>query len=211
MWKPMLRGLLDLLAPPTCPACDLPTERAHAFCDGCAPLLERTEGGAASLAGFAYGGPLADALRRYKYRPQPELAHALAPLLVTALRPFAGRFDAITFVPLHARRLSARGFDQTGLLAYAAARALGMPAQQLLRRGRSTEVQASLGRLARRTNVERAFALRVPAPQGRYLLLDDVRTTGATLADASRALTEAKIEVVPYALALAEPGEDEPS
>lgn len=206
----MFRGLLDLLAPPTCPACDLATERAHHFCEGCAPLLERTEGGPSSLAGFVYGGPLADAVRRYKYGPQPELVHALAPLLVHALRPLAGRFDAITFVPLHVRRLRERGFDQTGLLAYAAARALDVPARQLLRRGRSTEVQASLGRRERRINVERAFQLvRAPAER-RYLLLDDVRTTGATLTDASRALTEAELEVVPYALALAEPGEDDP-
>ena len=111
----MFRGLLDLLAPPTCPACDLATERAHSFCEGCAPLLERTEGGPAGLAAFVYGGPLADAIRRYKYGPQPELVHALAPLLVGSLRPLVGRFDAITFVPLHVRRLRARGFDQTGL------------------------------------------------------------------------------------------------
>lgn len=207
----MFRGLLDLLAPPTCPACDLATERAHQFCEGCAPLLERTDRGPSSLAGFVYGGPLADAVRRYKYGPQPELVHALAPLLVSALRPLVSRFDAITFVPLHVRRLRTRGFDQTGLLAYAAARRLGMPARQLLVRGRSTEVQASLGRRERGINVERAFALSRAPQERRYLLLDDVRTTGATLADASRALTEAKVEVLPYALALAEPGEDDPS
>lgn len=212
MLKPILGGLLDLVAPPQCPACSLPSGEAHAFCAACAPLIERLDdAGLDPRAGYVYGGPLADAIRRYKYGGASEIAHALTPLLVDALRPLADRFEVMTFVPLHPRRLRERGFDQTGLLAHAAARVLGVRVRgDLLIRTRSTRVQASLDRVARSTNVRGAFAARPVAEGLRVLLLDDVRTTGATLAEASRALVERGAEVQTFALAAAEPGEDEP-
>lgn len=204
MLAPLVRGLLDLIAPPACPGCELPTETSHAFCGGCSPLLEPTDGAAQSLGAYVYGGPLADAIRRYKYGRRAELAPALSGLLVPALGRLAGRFDAITFVPLHPRRLVERGFDQAGLLAHAVGRRLGVPVLPLLERTRATEAQASLDRAGRGRNVRRAFRARPCARS--VLLLDDVRTTGATLAEASSALTGAGARVTPFALAVADDG-----
>lgn len=205
MLKPIWNGLLDLLAPPTCPACELPSPTAHAFCGACAPLIERTEGGLAALGGYHYTGPLADAIRRYKYRGASEIKEALVPLLTAVLTPLAGTFDVVSFVPLHPRRLRERGFDQTGLLVHGAARRLGLEVRgDLLTRRRSTEVQASLDRRARATNVRDAFAARRVTSGLRVLLIDDVRTTGATLAEASRALTAEGALVQPFALAIAD-------
>ena len=205
MLKPIWAGLLDLLAPPTCPACELPTPTAHAFCGACAPLIERTEDGLAMLGGYHYAGPLADAIRRYKYRRVSEIAASLVPLLTTVLAPLAGSFDVISFVPLHPRRLRERGFDQTGLLVHGAARRLSLTVRgDLLVRRRSTEVQASLDRKARATNVRDAFAARAVTRGLRVLLVDDVRTTGATLAEASRVLTDQGAIVQGFALAVAD-------
>jgi ComF family protein len=204
MLAPLVRGLLDLLAPPACPGCDLPAESSHTFCGGCSPLLEPTDGAMQTRGAYVYGGPLADAIRRYKYGRRAELVPALSGLLVPSLAGLAGRFDAITFVPLHPRRLVERGFDQAGLLAHAVGRRLGVPVLPLLQRTRATEAQASLDRAARGRNVRRAFRA---APCSRpLLLLDDVRTTGATLAEASSALTEAGARVTPFALAVADDG-----
>lgn len=209
MLGPLLSGALDLLAPPHCPGCDLPTAEAHAFCAGCAPLIEKADGGLEALGGYVFGGPLADAIRRFKYGGRSELARPLVPLLVNALRPLAGRYDAIAFVPLHPRRLRARGFDQAGLLGHGAARALGVPVVHALRRLRATDVQASLDRERRGSNVRGAFAVKGKVEGARLLLIDDVRTTGATLAEASRALSSAGAQVISFALAVAEAGTDD--
>lgn len=204
MLAPLYRGLLDLLAPPTCAGCGLSTHDRERFCAACAPLVEPTEGGHRALGAFVYAGPLADAIRRYKYGRRAELAPALAGLLVPALAGLGGRYDAITFVPLHRRRLVERGFDQAGLLAHAVGRRLGVPVLSVLERTRATEAQASLDRAGRGQNVRRAF--RAAPCRGALLLLDDVRTTGATLAEAARALTDGGAQVLPFALAVA--GED---
>jgi predicted amidophosphoribosyltransferase len=74
-----------------------------------------------------------------------------------------------------------------------------------LRRVRRTDDQAGLSRARRAENVRAAFALRARMPAARVLLIDDVRTTGATLAEAARALLEAGcLEVRTLALARAE-------
>jgi ComF family protein len=118
--------------------------------------------------------------------------------------------DAIVPVPLHARRLRERGFDQTSLLAGELARLVGVPRRlDLLERTRATTVQAALDRAARLANVEGAFRASARAKGLRVLVLDDVRTTGATLSDACHALLRAgAARAQPLALALADVGED---
>ncbi|MCB9592170.1 MAG: ComF family protein [Sandaracinaceae bacterium] len=183
----LIEGLLDALAPPTCSACDVvlpPGERG--FCVACASLLEPAVG--APRAAFLYGGPLADAIRRFKYGGRSDLAPVLAELGLPAALELSGRFDAVVPVPLHPRRERERGFNQASLIARAWASALGVPVRpRALRRVRDTPAQASLEVGRRAGNVRGAF--RVDADiAGRVLLVDDVRTTGATLAECASAL-----------------------
>ncbi len=185
-----LAGLL--LSPPLCAACDANVSRREAFCPACEPsLLEETARGP-DVAAFEYGGAIARAVTRYKYEGQPWLGVTLGALAATALARLARPFDVVTHVPLHRQRLVERGFDQSALLAREVARAAGRSLQYaLLVRTRSTEQQAHKGRAARLLNVTGAFAANLDGSacfQGRaVLLVDDVRTTGATL----RACTEA--------------------
>lgn len=189
-------GLLDLVAPRRCAACDgtlEPVERA--FCGGCGLLLDPGEQIGAGISAYVYGGPMAEAVRRLKYGRRTELGPVLGEMLAHRAVSLSGEVDAVVPVPLHRARLRRRGFNQAALLALPVARALGVPlVTSELRRLRDTPPQAGLGAFDRARNVRGAFiALRSPA---RVLLIDDVRTTGATLAECAEALTIAGAERV---------------
>ena len=144
MWRDALRGCLDLLAPERCPGCDHP-EWGGDFCGACEPLLEPVVGGPPDdRTGFLLQGPMAEGLRRLKYRGRIDLAPALA-LAALARAPLDPGFDAVLAIPLHPRRLRQRGYNQSGLLAVEVARRTGLPLRWgLLRRRRFTVAQVGL-------------------------------------------------------------------
>ncbi len=196
-------SLLDLLAPARCPGCDSPVLGGPAFCGACALLLEPV---LLPDAAYHYGGPLRDGIHRLKYGGRRDLAPALAGLLSEHLRADLRAVDCIVPMPLHASRLAERGFNQAALLAWPLAHDLGVPiVPRRLERIRPTSPQVGLDVGARRRNVRGAFRARADAARPRVLLIDDVRTTGATLEAAADALREAGAsEVIAVALAAAE-------
>lgn len=195
---------LDLLAPPRCAACDAPLGRDAALCARCLDTLEPPaklpEGSSAS---FAYGGAIAEAIRATKYGPHPERLRALGRLIVEGLdRTALADVEAVAPVPLHAARLRARGFDQAAVLAQAVARALGKPCDvSLLGRAVDTPHLAALDAEGRAEAVADAFVLRRRAVPPVVLLIDDVRTTGATLDAAAAPLRAAGARVRTHVLA----------
>ena len=152
---------------------------------------ERTPG---RVAVFDYGGAIATAIVRFKYAGRSDLAARFAAVMSSSVDMSAECIDLVVPVPLHARRLAERGFDQAALLAAPVARRLRVRhAPRALVRVRETPPQASLDRPARIANVEGAFVCPAPAKidGARILLVDDVRTTGATLTACERALRRA--------------------
>ena len=103
-------------------------------------------------------------------------------------------------VPVHADRERQRGYDQAALIGEVAAQALGLPYVRALERTRATVAQFELGRDERSANVDGAFRTRTTPGSGVHdlglaghwiLLVDDVVTTGATLAACAVALEAA--------------------
>jgi len=193
LFRSIARGLVDLLAPLRCPGCDYPlaSERDDrtAFCDACGVLLEPVASAfsppSPSSSAYVFGGPLADAVRRLKYDRRTDLVEPLASLLADAGAPFAGLVDVIVPVPLHARRLRERGFNQASLLARPLASRLGVAfSPRLVVRARDTAPQVGLDGARRASNVRGAFRVACAAAVDgrRVLVVDDVRTTGSTLA-----------------------------
>lgn len=94
-------------------------------------------------------------------------------------------------VPLHSTRERERGFNQSALIATALAKAYGLQLAPLLVRVKPTRTQTRLSREQREQNVGNAFALAPAArvePAVRYILVDDVFTTGATIGECARVL-----------------------
>jgi ComF family protein len=206
----MMSVALDLLAsmvaPDRCAGCDAPVARLVAFCSACRSTVEvAEERDAHTIAAFAYGGAVARAIGRLKYERRPDLARPLGDLLWRVLERDAGalRGAIVIPVPLHPSRLVERGFNQAALIARSIASRLDAPFLPLaLARVRDTPQQTNLDREARSRNVARAFRVRRAQSvcSRAVLLVDDVRTTGATLDACTNALMSAGARAVTRAV-----------
>lgn len=143
-----------------------------------------------------------------KYRDRHEAGIVMARLMLRAGGDILSAADAVVPVPLHRLRLWRRRYNQSAILARHICRAAEKPfAPQLLHRRRRTQAQTGLDHDERRRNVRNAFIVpedRRPDVAGKsFVLVDDVRTTGATLEACARALREAgarKVDVLTFAL-----------
>jgi ComF family protein len=150
-----------------------------------------------------YEAPVAGLIRALKFHVDWRPARVLGAVLA-ASRALSGVAppQAVLPLPLHPARLRERGYNQAELLAAAAARWLGLPlSPRALARTRATLPQTRLDAAARRANVREAFVLTDPWRDGAALprhvaLVDDVVTTGATLADAVRALRRCGVQTI---------------
>ncbi len=196
--------------PPACPRCAQPTGAQSIRCRRCRihPLpLD------AIVTPWLYGGELATAVRRLKFSREVAGARELAPLWAGALAATVQAYGAelIVPIPLHWRRRWQRGFDQNTLLVHHAVHYAAIPAPivHCLRRIRHTKEQSLLAARERQSNLNRAFVVPLAQRAGvvgkRVVLVDDVVTTGATMAAAARALHRAGVAaVIGVALARAE-------
>lgn len=190
----------ELLAPSVCAACDARVAPRVLFCRSCATGLQRFGGRKPCLAAFVYAGPVATAVARMKYEARQDLAPRLGEALAASLlaspatRHDLAEVDLVVPVPIHPRRLLTRGFDQAAMLALPVARGLRVPrATRLLERMYDTRAQVGLSREERLANVASAFRCTNPgrARDRVVLLVDDVVTTGATMAWCNDALARA--------------------
>lgn len=199
---------LDLALPPCCAGCG--TEGA-VLCTACTAALLVRRGAAGGLplglpsdvpapllqlewcAPFA--GPVRRALHALKYGGERRVADPLGGAVAARWRAVAAGGDVLVPVPVHEARARDRGYDQAVLIAEAAAASLGLPAVRALDRARATVAQYHLDRAARAANVAAAFRLRDEGRavvKGRWIVLvDDIVTTGATLAACAEVLLAA--------------------
>ncbi len=195
-------SLVEIAA--ACPRCAQPTGEVSIVCGRCArePLpLERI------VAPWRFGGQLASAIRRLKFTGATHVARTIAPLWAPVLAAAVAEADAMVVpVPLHWRRRFGRGYDHAWLLALHACALAGLPRPvPALRRTRASPPQSTLPAAQRWDNVRGAFAVRRPVAGRAVILVDDVVTTGATLAAAARALRKAgATRVLGVAIARAE-------
>jgi ComF family protein len=179
-------GVARLLAP-FCRTCGdpLPSWRVISAALEQCPRCRRAPGvvDAARSAGL-YEGSLREILHAFKYDGRRGLAAPLAEMMRAAGGSILRDADLIVPVPLHFWRRVRRGFNQADDLA----RRLDVPVVHALMRARPTVPQTGLTAAARRRNVRNAFTMSIARRVARQrlegrivVLVDDVRTTGATL------------------------------
>lgn len=199
-----LAPVIELLAPPRCGICDC---EGVLLCQACRDLWIPTRPESVPAAGLRsaaalgpYEGGLGAAIRTLKYGGVPGLARelgvALRPVItcVTRNAPFQA---TLVPIPTDRSRVHERGFDQALLIAEAAGLACGMPVAQLLVRTRPTPPLHTAGRDERAAILDGVMATveALPIPPA-IVLIDDVRTSGATMREAARALHASGVQWV---------------
>ena len=203
-------GILDLLFPPKCPFCQRILDHTRApVCPVCQEELPWLLGEAAvrplaftngCVSPLRYRNRVKNAIVHYKFTPNPASGEPLGILMAQCVRDHGEiQPDGITWAPLHWMRKQKRGFDQAERLARVMGRELGLPVVSALCKRRNTPAQSGLQEEAqRRANAMGAYQLRknLELPGKRFLLVDDVVTSGSTLEECAGLLRMAGAEQI---------------
>jgi len=189
---PCATAMTEARVAPSCPTCAADVAPHEVKLDRCSQCRGHALKVAWAVRVGSYRSSLGGLLRAYKYNQREELSPLLGRWLSEAIvaAPWLGQVEGIVSVPTHWRRRITRSFHAADALAGLVSRRLELPHLPLLRRLRAGPRQVGLSVTRRAENVRGAFALRpgVTLRDARLLLMDDVRTTGATLEECARVL-----------------------
>lgn len=189
LFRSVSQSLLDLIFPPRCVHCGRVDWH---FCDRCQHELENDPitqhlVAVSSLTQVvstgSHSGILQSAVLGLKYHGQRELAPFLAQRMATVLKSSDWTYDMVIPVPMHTQRLQERGYNQAKEISLHLAQILNKAhPNAAIRRERETRSQVGLSPAERLQNMEDAFSAQADIIKGKSLLLvDDVKTTGATM------------------------------
>lgn len=211
--KTYLLSLWRLLFPSLCIACQKPlVETEQAVCLCCLHGMPRTSFSllpdnpveqlfwgkvfihkAMGWCFFVKGGVMQSLLHALKYKNRPQVGVVLGRQLALENKEWFEGMDALIPIPLHAKRLRSRGYNQSACIAQGISQVTGIPiCEQVLQRKVFTQTQTRKRVYQRWQNMERVFDVsHAHLLEGKHvLLIDDVITTGATLASAALTLQE---------------------
>jgi ComF family protein len=221
-WYPSFWKFIDFIFPPNCIGCGITGEK---ICYSCKRAINIISGGFCEVCGDVsliyenklcdrcnlkipayeavrswayYEGLLLKAIHDLKYRGNIGIGEALAQPLVVLLKKLSWKIDLVSAVPLDAKKVRQRGFNQSILIGKPLANQAGLVySSKAIRKIRSTKSQVGLDYSQRIKNVHGAFIANTKIVTGKTILLvDDVITTGATLNACAQALTDAEARLI---------------
>lgn len=208
-----ISDLIDLIFPRTCVVCgELLSPQEKDICINCLSTLPKIEKihldeieksfwgkveieRATSFMYYHKNSPYNNLIHRLKYKNSPDTGDHLAFLAAKEIAEsgFFDDIDAIVPLPLSKRKMRQRGYNQCDYIAKGLSRATGIPViKNAVKRLKSNETQTHKSRDERWQNVEGIFALSdATLIEGKHILLiDDILTTGATLASCAKSIQE---------------------
>jgi ComF family protein len=170
-----------------CYRCALPLTSTGNLCGQC---LKRPPPFDYAVAPFLYKGEIAPLISGFKFRNRLEYGRLLAQVLADHLAICIEEWPQLIIpVPLHKNRLRERGYNQSLEIAHLLGKRFGIPVEyQKLQRHLNTNHQSDLNIADRRKNIKSAFSLLKPLNVTTVAIVDDVITTGETVAEISRLL-----------------------
>lgn len=189
-------GKLKLLTPPWCMKCGKKLAQEGELCTDCRVKRHKFERGRAL---YLYESA-AVSIYRFKYGGRQEYADFYGEQMAEYLGNFirSVRPDALIPIPLHRKRMAARGYNQAKLLAQAVGSCLGIPVcTDILVRVKNTVPLKYENPKERQNNLKRAFNIaRNDVKLERVVVVDDIYTTGSTMDEVAETLKEAGIKEV---------------
>lgn len=184
---------LAFVSAPACDCCGLPFSFGVAEGSLCAACIDTPPDFDRARAAVVYNDASRQLILDFKYGDKTHAVRSFLPWMLRAGTALLPETDMILPVPLHARRLWQRRFNQSALLAQALGRAAQIPClPDGMTRKRHTPPQKGLSRSERHSNVRGAFAISPRHAQAikgkRVMIVDDVFTSGATLNECARIL-----------------------
>lgn len=219
-----LQNVQFILYPPTCVLCQATKLQGIDICDACMGDLPRAQHACrqcasplpsgnldlcgscqmnppdfdATVAPFYYAPPISHLLARLKFQGKLVYARVLGSLAAEAIIESDIELpECVIPVPLHAKRLRERGFNQSQELARYIARRLDVPVVNgIVERTKNTRPQMKLDAKERRKNMRNAFRLKSANHWQHVAIVDDVMTTGNTVGELARTLKAAGVQHV---------------
>ena len=193
---------LKMVVPPWCMRCGKKLPEQGEYCPDC----RRREHEFVRGRGLYEYGSAAFSIYRFKYGGRREYADFFGEQMAEYLGDFVRNVhpDALIPVPLHKKRMAARGYNQAELLAQVMGRRLGLAVRSdFLVREKNTKPLKCENPEERQNNLKKAFNIaRNDVKLKRVILVDDIYTTGSTVDEAARTLKAAGVREV-YFVALA--------
>lgn len=185
--------------PDACRCCAQPIFSQQSLNSLCGNCVIHPPPFASTLALFAYRDPIIKLIAGLKFHKKLIYARVLGELLAARFKQVNADAlpECIIPVPLHAQRLRERGYNQALEMARPISKQLKIPLNiHCCVRTRATQAQVTLPADERHLNVKNAFAVAEPLAVKHVAVIDDVMTTGHTLAELCQALHKSGVEQI---------------